>query len=605
MSEATEQTADLTLVLDCKLRVLMSSDAARAWIGERTLDEALGESPTVREALASALGGATVELEAALPGFADGHLRVRVEPLVEGDGGAVVGATLLATSTSQQRRAARAEALAERLRVVLAAEGLVAWEWEVPGDHFHRDGGEHFGPSPTDLSSFLSVVHEDDRPDVARALRESLESDAPYHVVYRKAVHGELRWFEATADVVRGEGGHVARLVGATADITARRHLEEQLRQAQKMEAVGRLAGGVAHGFNNLLTTIVACTELLRAHLQADPIATRDLDAIAGATRRATALTRQLLTISRGQPLRPALLDMNEVASEILRMATRTLGEDIELRCETAAEPLTVRADAGQIHELLLNLLVNAREAMPDGGTLTIATSRQVLGASNPLSLPAGPYTRMAVTDTGIGMDDATRARLFEPFFTTKPTGQGTGLGLATVHAVATQLGGTATVDSRPGEGATFSILLPLQAPPIAPAPRAESERAKGRGVKACILLVEDDDAVRRVARRLLESGGHVVIEATDGEHALRVVREHGTAVDLVLTDVVMPKMGGMQLAQRLWEGVPDLPIVFTSGYTEDDVLHRGVQAGQVTFVRKPYTAETLLEAVASKLPRT
>ncbi len=503
-----------------------------------------------------------------------------------------------------ESRAARAEALVERLRGVLAAEGLVAWEWEVPEDRFHRDGGEHFGPAPLDLSTFLAVVDEEDRPGVARAVRTSIDTGEPYHVVYRKAVGGERRWFEATADVMRDEQGRVARLIGATADITARRGLEEQLRRAQKMEAVGRLAGGVAHDFNNLLTAIVACTDLLRTRLAQDPTAVRDLDAITSATTRATALTRQLLTISRRQPVQPTLLDLNDVVSEIARMATRIVGEDVELNTTISPEALTVRADPAQIHQMLLNLVVNARDAMPGGGTLTLTTSKKALGVSNTFLLPAGSYVCMTVSDTGAGMDQGTLARVFEPFFTTKPVGQGTGLGLATVHAMATQLGGAATATSRPGDGATFSILLPWHEKPPAEARPARPATAAPRGERACVLLVEDEDAVRRVARRLLESHGHTVVEATNGVHALEVFEERAADIDVVLTDVVMPKMGGVQLARELRERVPELRIVFTSGYTDDDVLNHGVEMGEVNFVRKPYTLETLLGAIAKELAR-
>jgi signal transduction histidine kinase/CheY-like chemotaxis protein len=430
----------------------------------------------------------------------------------------------------------------------------------------------------------------------------TLEMGVRYHAIYRKAVDGEIRWFEATADVVRDDSGRIARFVGATADITTRRCLEEQLRQAQKMEAVGRLAGGVAHDFNNLLTTIVACTDLLRPRLARDPAATRDLDAIDVATAQASTLTRQLLTISRRQPTQPTLIDLNAIVSEIARMAKRIIGEDIELRALVGSERLTVRADPAQIHQMLLNLVVNARDAMPKGGTLAIATSKEQLGPSNTLLLPAGTYTKMTVSDTGVGMDEITRARIFEPFFTTKPVGQGTGLGLATVHAVATQLDGAVMAQSRIGEGSTFAVFLPHhEVPASVPPPKTgRSDPPKS----AFILLVEDNDSVRSVARRLLEAAGHTVIEACDGEHGLQVFERIG-GVDLVLTDVVMPKMGGMEMARRLRERMPGLRVVYTSGYTDDDVLHHGVEKGTVSFVRKPYSGESLLQIIATELAKS
>ena len=376
---------------------------------------------------------------------------------------------------------------------------------------------------------------------------------------------------------------------------------DEQLRHAQKMEAIGRLAGGVAHDFNNLLTAIIGYTDLLAERIDpADPTA-RDVAGIRKAADRAAALTRQLLAFSRKQFLNPTVLDLNETVSGMLQILPRVIGEHIQTSVTLAGDLTRVRADASQMEQVLVNLVLNARDAMPAGGRITIETSNVSLGAprirTENLSLAPGPYVMLAITDTGIGMDEATRARVFEPFFTTKPKGKGTGLGLATVYGIVDQSGGGISITTAPGRGTTVRIYLPGTTA-AADQRVAEVAAVHGGAGTETLLLVEDNDSVRELAAKALRRRGYVVHEAHDAEEAITWSLTSGIRPQLLVTDVVMPGLSGPNLAARLLQQNPRLRVLYMSGYTDDaTAVHGNFWAG-IPLLQKPFTPAALAERV-------
>src|SRR5881296_2855165 len=402
--------------------------------------------------------------------------------------------------------------------------------------------------------------------------------------------------------------GRSARLVLAR-DVTTQRQLEEQLRQSQKMEAVGQLAGGIAHDFNNLLTAILGSTQLLLQATPPDDPRHEDAVEIKNAWVRAAELTRQLLAFSRRQVLAPKVLGLNAVVAHMQKMLRRLLGEDIELSVTLAPEAGSVNADPGQLEQVLLNLAVNARDAMPTGGRLNIETIRVTPAselAERRHRLPPGDYPCLAVTDTGSGMDEATQAHLFEPFFTTKEVGRGTGLGLATVYGIVKQSGGYIWVYSEVGHGTTVKVYLPrVPADEVAPslsAPAPAAEPSEARGGPETVLLVEDAAPVRSLARRSLEARGYTVLDAADGATALDLAARHRGGIDVLVTDVVMPGMSGRELAERLAPERPRMKVLYTSGYTDDAMVRQGVLTAGVAFLQKPFVPETLARKVREVL---
>jgi nitrogen-specific signal transduction histidine kinase/CheY-like chemotaxis protein len=386
-------------------------------------------------------------------------------------------------------------------------------------------------------------------------------------------------------------------------DITDRVHLEDQVRHSQKMESIGRLAGGVAHDFNNLLTVMLGFTAQAKEGLSSHDPARADLAEVEEAGARAASLTRQLLAFARRQVTEPRSLDLNAVTLGMDKMLRRLIGEDVQLITRLGDRLWTVSADLGQIEQVIVNLAVNARDAMPRGGTLTIETANVSLDkdqTTHDADVPAGQYAMLAVGDTGHGMTPDIQEHIFEPFFTTKEKGRGTGLGLATCYGIVKQAGGWIWVYSEPGRGTTFKIYMPrIEAAAETITPSATVEPVVGN---ERILLVEDDESVRKVAVRALRQRGYDVTEASNGEEAISIVDRTTETFDLLLTDVVMPIMGGQELAEQLLAANPGLKVLFTSGYTEDGIVHQGVLDRNVAFLAKPYDLVALARKVRATL---
>jgi PAS domain S-box-containing protein len=454
---------------------------------------------------------------------------------------------------------------------------------------------------------FERLVHPEDLPLalelLGRVVRGELRPASQFRV---RTAKGDYRVgeFSATPQL------HESRLVGILGigrDVTERVQLEQQLRQAQKMEAVGRLAGGIAHDFNNILTAITGYADLLLEDLGATDPRRQDADEIHKAADRAAGLTRQLLAFSRQQVLQPTVLEVNKLVSDLEKMLRRLLGEDVELGTRLAPTTGRVKADPGQLEQVIMNLAVNARDAMPNGGKLTLETGNVDLDeayAADHYPGRAGPFVLLAVSDTGIGMSEETQAHMFEPFFTTKEKGKGTGLGLATVYGIIKQSGGFIWVYSEVGHGTTFKLYLPrveelaerASQPALAPARAA-------RGTET-VLVVEDEAPVRSVARQVLERHGYTVLEAPSAEGALDIVARYSGAIHLLLTDVVMPGLNGRELANRLATLRPDARVIFMSGYTDDAVTRHGVLEPGSAYVQKPFTPDAIARKVREVLDR-
>ncbi len=500
----------------------------------------------------------------------------------------------------------------ERTRFALEAAGVGIWdlnfktgrlEWSPIIESQHGLSPGTFGGT---LAAFMEVVHPEDRDGLTKIFDEAVRTGADFSEQHRTLrPDGAVRWLSGTGRIQRGETGEPVRAVGISLDITDRRALEEQRQQGQKMEAVGRVVGGVAHDFNNLLTVILGYCELSLDDLGPDDPRRADINEIAKAGARATALARQLLAFSRKNLIEPVLLDLNAVVAGMRPMLRLLIREDVKVILDLDSALGSVKGDRWQMEQIVMNLAVNARDAMPKGGTLTIATANVEAGhdLESPPAIAPGSYVVLTMTDTGTGMSPHVRARLFEPFFTTKPAGEGTGLGLATVHDIVARSGGRIVVTSEVGNGTTFKVFLP-KAGEAGTAVDAPPPVARPQTAARTVLVVDDSPGLCDMARRLLERQGYTVHVAADAAEALQQF-EKQPFIDVLLTDVVMPGASGQELTRQLLERYPALRVIYMSGYTDDTIAQHGVLNPGVAFLRKPFTSETLSRKLREVLART
>ncbi|MEO7972219.1 MAG: PAS domain S-box protein, partial [Thermoanaerobaculia bacterium] len=447
-----------------------------------------------------------------------------------------------------------------------------------------------------------------------RILKSDRQDDAFYRAMWETLVRGEV-WSgrlvnrarggslfeeEATISPLRDSSGKVVNYVAAKRDITSERRLEQQLFQAQKMESIGRLAAGIAHDFNNLLGVISGYGEIVRSGLPAADPLVEDVDQILKAAERAADSTRQLLAFGRQQDLQAKVVDLNAIVSDSAKILPRLLGEDVELSIHLAPAQGSVRADPGQLNQVLMNLVLNSRDALPAGGRITIETSGVEIDAADSAShsvLQPGPYVVLAVSDTGVGMDEATQARAFEPFFTTKASGKGTGLGLAAAYGIVNQSGGEILVYSEVGVGTTFKVYLPRVDPVLAEQEHAPAAVAAPR-VAETVLLVEDESALREMIRKVLATNGYRVLVARDGSEALEIAAAHPDPIQLLVSDVIMPGLNGPRIAELLGAERAGMKVLFISGYSGEAVFQRGMLPKGTAFLSKPFPIDALLRMV-------
>jgi PAS domain S-box-containing protein len=493
----------------------------------------------------------------------------------------------------------------ERMQFALETVGVGTWEvnlttgamsWSGDMEQLHGLEPGSFGGT---CDAFIALVHPDDQVSVRGLLTGANPDAAGLRVEYRiQRPGGSTRWMAGIGRTVRDEGGTPVRAAGVALDVTAQKGLEDQVRQAQKMESIGNLAGGVAHDFNNLLTVILGECEITAMQQTLDSEVAQSLDSIKGAAVSAAALTKQLLAFSRRQVVSPRLLDLDDTIRGFSKILRRLVEESVQLDFQLTASPRPVRVDPAQIEQVLLNLVANARDAMPDGGRVTIATTPVMSNGHRPpvTSLPPGAYVELSVSDTGTGMSREVQERLFEPFFTTKPVGSGTGLGLATVHGIVKQSGGHIGVRSAPGQGTTFTVHFPVASPTAEDGPPLSGNANVLDGTET-ILVVEDNTALRSLTERILRTHGYTVLGAANGTQARRIAEGHTGDIAVMLTDVVMPDHSGPALAESIKASRPSTKVVFMSGYTAQHDRTTGH-----AFLQKPFTSKQLLSAVRSVL---
>jgi two-component system, cell cycle sensor histidine kinase and response regulator CckA len=484
----------------------------------------------------------------------------------------------------------------ERLRSAMSAARMGSWEWQIEANTISWSAEMYtiFGASPHtfdgSFEGFIAIVHPDDRARVKQTIEASLQGpSSEFTLEHRlKASDGSLRWVESRGRAFGDSSARAVRMAGTSMDTTRRHELEEQLLHSQRMEATGRLAGGIAHDFNNLLTVIMSYSELGRFTLAPEHPSFEALEQINVAAQRAAALTRQLLIFARKEVVDPRVVDLNYLVENVAKLLRRVVGEDVLVSIDLCPAPAPVTVDPVQCEQLLMNLAVNARDAMPGGGTLTIRTSL------------TEDSVQVSVKDTGLGMSREVQERAFEPFFTTKDPGKGTGLGLSTCLAIVRRSGGTIHIASVPGSGTAFQIELPrAKTRADSEAPHRPSVMPRG---DETVLLIEDDAVVRQLTARILRRQGYTVLVATQADEALQLASNNDQRIDLFLSDVVMPGESGPSVIERLSADRPSAKVLFVSGYPGDDISRRGIDEASFSFLAKPYSSEQLAQRVRQVL---
>jgi PAS domain S-box-containing protein len=526
---------------------------------------------------------------------------------------AVTGLVLAAAVRWERRQATKALAQSEeRLRRALDAARMGTWFWSVETNTLTWDENlrQLYGLIPGERVStyeeFLARVHPEDRAFVTEAVRRVLDGGGDLDYEFRILLpDGRSRWIADQGEVRRDEQGRPVYLAGVCTDVTERRMAQERLRQAHRMESVGRLAGGVAHETNNQMSVVLGAAAFILQRSDVPEAVRADVEFIRKAAERTAAVTAQLLAFSRRQILNPQVLDLSAIVTNWEPVLRRVMGEDIGVVLRLGPDTGQVRADPGQLEQVLLNLALNARDAMPRGGTITVETYRAELSGEYARLKPGtvvrpGQYSVLVVSDTGHGMDKETVSHIFEPFFTTKGVGKGTGLGLSTVYGIVKQSEGYVWVYSEPGLGTSFKIYLPVRSEQMVPSPEVRGPVRSSAG--ETILVVEDEAPVRYMMKRALEEVGYRVVDAGSASDALNLLSRHTGDVSLLLTDVVMPGQSGRDLADRLGEVIPDIQVLFTSGYTDGDIARRGLLEPGAAFIQKPFTTDALVRAVRERL---
>jgi two-component system, cell cycle sensor histidine kinase and response regulator CckA len=507
-----------------------------------------------------------------------------------------------------ERALGRAE---ERIRFALEASRVGIWEADLKSGTMQWSGmlealhGLPPGGFAGTFQAFLQLIEPNDRRAVAQTIEGGTRSRTDSSILYRaRWPDGTLHWISGNGRTFFDDAGVPTRAAGIALDVSERIRLEDQYRQAQKMEAVGQLAGGIAHDFNNLLTAIDGYCSLLADSQNLEPTQQEYVGEVQRAATRASGLTRQLLAFSRRQILEPRVIDLRDSIAGLEPMLKRLIGEDIETSVRTTQERQTVKADPGQIEQVIMNLAINARDAMPKGGKLLIEVKPAVIGESHlrqGTTVQAGRYVMLAVSDTGEGMDAATQTRIFEPFFTTKQKGKGTGLGLSTVYGIVKQSEGYIWLYSELGIGTTFKVYLPRVDEPVEPVTTTSRSTGSLQGTET-ILVVEDEAAVRQLVSRVLHKRGYTVLAASAPSEAQEITRGQKAPIHLLISDVVLPQMSGRALAEGIVANQPGIKVLYMSGYTDDAIVHHGVLDPGTPFLQKPFTPDALARKVREVL---